>query len=90
MSETHAQLLARRERLIARAAEQRDAIARDVGEIQAAVDRGRTWLGAVKKAAPLIGVGLGVGTLLLARSRVGIAGVIKGGLAAWKIVRLLK
>lgn len=81
--------VARRERLVARAAVQRGELARSlVGWRPAAqgADRMLGVLSAAKRLGPLIGLALGLSTLLAARSsRAGR--VLRGATSAWQATR---
>ena len=57
MSRAHKALQARRERLIARAEEQRQEIAEEVGALHAMAERAQSRLIGLKRIAPLLGIG---------------------------------
>lgn len=84
--ETHR---ARREELVAQSAAQREEIARVLGAWSGALagaDRAFRVLGHVRKITPLLGVVLGVATLIASRSR-NASGLIRGAVAAWRSTR---
>jgi hypothetical protein len=99
MSGEYAALRARRKRLVARSAEQRDDIAREVVALKEAADRGQQWLAGLKRSAPALGAGLGLGLAALALTRPRsssfkpalsvISRVLRVGYAIWRFSRWL-
>jgi hypothetical protein len=89
MSRAHKALQARRERLIARAEEQRQEIAEEVGALHAMAERARSRLIGLKRIAPLLGIGAGVAALVMMRGR-GLTRVVRGGFKIWQFVQRLR
>jgi hypothetical protein len=88
------ELHARRERLRARAADQREDLARELAAWQGVLsgaDRGLEWFRGVKRHAPVLGVGLalGVTAVVVARPRI-LGQMLRGGLAALRLGRSLR
>jgi hypothetical protein len=81
-------LLARRARLVEQAAEERDHLARLLGRWRKPLetaDRTLSFLASLKRHAPLIGAGLGVGAAALAFARPrNIVGWVRDGIGAWQ------
>jgi len=85
---------ARRAALVAKAEVEREAIARRVDAwrpVLTGVNRGLKALGVVRRFAPVIGAGLGLGLASIVATRGGILGkLIQGGLAAWRFGRSVR
>jgi hypothetical protein len=90
MSAAHAAVRARRARLVERAAIERDELAGLLGAWQrplGAVDLGLAFVRGLKRSAPVIGMGVGVGMAALAFIRpANISGWFQAGQTAWRVL----
>jgi len=80
----------RRARLLERAAGEREDLARQLGAWRTplgVVDQGLAIVRAVKRSAPVIGIGMGLATAALAFVRpASISGWLDGGRAVWRML----
>lgn len=90
MSSGRETVRARRERLVERAAIERDELAGLLGAWQkplGAVDHGLAFVRGLKRSAPVIGMGIGVGMAALAFIRpANLSGWLEGGQAVWRLL----
>ena len=90
MTRPHEAVRARRARLIARAASERDMFAREFGEFQQplrTVERGLGVYRGLRRSMPVIGLGAGVAMAALAFIRPeGISGWVRNATEIWRLI----